>query len=183
MNHDSNDTQKVKLKGDEVAKHNSRDSCWVIIHGRAYDVTDFLPEHPGGPKIILKYAGKDATEEFEPIHPPDTLDKYLDKSKHLGEVDMKTVEKETKEDDPEEQERQERIKRMPILEQCYNLLDFEAVARRVMKKTAWAYYSSGADDEIVSGIDLNGCFSPDTRARHSEKITVPSTRSGSVRAF
>jgi len=38
---------------------------------------------------------------------------------------------------------------MPILEQCYNLTDFEAVARRVMKKTAWAYYSSGADDEIT----------------------------------
>ncbi len=30
------------------------------------------------------------------------------------------------------------------------LLDFEAVAQRVMKKTAWAYYSSAADDEIVS---------------------------------
>ncbi len=23
--------------------------------------TEFLPEHPGGSKIILKYAGKDAT--------------------------------------------------------------------------------------------------------------------------
>ncbi|KAF2196087.1 hypothetical protein GQ43DRAFT_485222 [Delitschia confertaspora ATCC 74209] len=149
MNHDSNDTQKVKLTGDEVAKHNSRESCWVIVQGRAYDVTEFLPEHPGGPKIILKYAGKDATEEFEPIHPPDTLDKYLDKSKHLGEVDMNTVKQEKKEEDPDEQERQERIRRMPILEQCYNLMDFEAVARKVMKKTAWAYYSSGADDEIT----------------------------------
>ncbi|ORY14823.1 FMN-dependent dehydrogenase-domain-containing protein [Clohesyomyces aquaticus] len=149
MNHDSNDTQKRKLTGEEIAKHNSRESCWVIIHGRAYDVTEFLPEHPGGPKIILKYAGKDATEEYEPIHPPDTLDKYLDKSKHLGEVDMKTVEKEEKEEDPDEEARQERIKKMPILEQCYNLMDFEAVAKNVMKKTAWAYYSSGADDEIT----------------------------------
>lgn len=151
MNHSSNDTQAVKLTGDEVAKHNSKDSCWVIVHGRAYDVTEFLPEHPGGPKIILKYAGKDATEEYAPIHPPDTLDKFLDKSKHLGEVDMKTVKVEEKAFDPEEAERQERIKRMPILEQCYNLMDFEAVARRVMKKTAWAYYSSAADDEIVGG--------------------------------
>jgi len=108
-----------------------------------------MPEHPGGPKVILKYAGKDATEEYEPIHPPDTLDKFLDKSKHLGEVDMKTVEKEEKADDPEEADRQARIQRMPILEQCYNLMDFEAVARQVMKKSAWAYYSSGADDEIV----------------------------------
>ncbi len=63
---------------------------------------------------------------------------------------METVEQEEKEFDPDEEERQERIKRMPTLEQCYNLMDFEAVARRVMKKTAWAYYSSGADDEIVS---------------------------------
>ena len=63
---------------------------------------------------------------------------------------METVEQGEKEFDPDEDKRQERIKRMPILEQCYNLMDFEAVARRVMKKTAWAYYSSGADDEIVS---------------------------------
>lgn len=62
---------------------------------------------------------------------------------------MDTVQQE-KESDPDEEERLQRIKFMPILEQCYNLMDFEAVARRVMKKTAWAYYSSGADDEIVS---------------------------------
>ena len=36
-----------KLNGEEVAKHNSRGDCWVIVHGRAYDVTEFLPEHPG----------------------------------------------------------------------------------------------------------------------------------------
>ncbi|KAI2741587.1 hypothetical protein DTO013E5_2380 [Penicillium roqueforti] len=138
-----------KLTGAVVAEHNSKDSCWIIVHGKAYDVTEFLPEHPGGQKIILKYAGKDATEEFEPIHPPDTLDKFLDPSKHLGAVDMATVEQEEKAFDPEEAERQERISRMPHLEACYNLLDFEVVARQVMKKTAWAYYSSGADDEIT----------------------------------
>lgn len=152
MNRDSNNTQAVQLTGEEISKHNSRESCWVIIHGKAYDVTEFLPEHPGGPKIILKYAGKDATEEYEPIHPPDTLDKFLDKSKHLGEVNMSTVTQEEKVEDPDEAERQERIKRMPILEQCYNLMDFEAVAKRVMKKTAWAYYSSAADDELVSSL-------------------------------
>ncbi|KAL2200462.1 FMN-dependent dehydrogenase-domain-containing protein [Corynascus similis CBS 632.67] len=137
------------LTGVEVAKHNKSDDCWVIVHGRAYDVTEFLPEHPGGTKIILKYAGKDATEEFEPIHPPDTLEKYLPKSKHLGPVDMSTVVKEKVEESPEEKERMQRIQQMPALEQCYNLLDFEAVARRVMKKTAWGYYSSAADDEIT----------------------------------
>ncbi|KAI9861946.1 MAG: hypothetical protein M1813_005016 [Trichoglossum hirsutum] len=149
-----------KLLGDEVSKHNSRESCWVVIHGRAYDVTEFLPEHPGGPKVILKYAGKDATDEFDPIHPPDTLDKYLDKSKHLGEVDMSTIANEQKDKDPGEEERQERVKRMPVLEQCFNLADFEAVAKRVMKKTSWAYYSSGADDEIVGYFNAEVWFRP-----------------------
>ncbi|KAJ0388337.1 hypothetical protein COL922a_000600 [Colletotrichum nupharicola] len=137
------------LNGDEIAKHNSADSCWVIVHGKAYDVTDFLPEHPGGSKIILKYAGKDATEEFDPIHPPDTLDKYLEQSKHLGPVDMTSVVAEEKEEDPEEAERLERVEQKPLLSQCYNLMDFEAVARKIMKKTAWGYYSSAADDEIT----------------------------------
>ena len=150
MNQDSASKPEVgSLTGEEIAKHNSKDSCWVIVHGKAYDVTEFLPEHPGGPKIILKYAGKDATEEYEPIHPPDTLDKFLPKEKHLGAVDMQTVEQEEKEESPAEKERQERIKSMPPLEACYNLMDFEAVARHVMKKPAWAYYSSGADDEIT----------------------------------
>ncbi|KAL2177268.1 FMN-dependent dehydrogenase-domain-containing protein [Thermothelomyces heterothallicus CBS 202.75] len=137
------------LTGVEIAKHNKPDDCWVIVHGRAYDVTEFLPEHPGGTKIILKYAGKDATEEFDPIHPPDTLEKYLPKSKHLGPVDMSTVVQVKAEESPEEKERMKRIQEMPALNQCYNLLDFEAVARRVMKKTAWGYYSSAADDEIT----------------------------------
>ncbi|KAI0013118.1 FMN-dependent dehydrogenase-domain-containing protein [Xylariaceae sp. FL0662B] len=137
------------LSGVEVSKHNDKESCWVVIHGKAYDVTEFLPEHPGGMKIILKYAGKDATEEFDPIHPRDTLDKYLDTSKHLGTVDMSTVAKVEEEEDPEESERQKRIQDKPLITQCYNLMDFEAVAKNVMKRTAWAYYSSAADDEIT----------------------------------
>ncbi|KAI1399120.1 FMN-dependent dehydrogenase-domain-containing protein [Hypoxylon fuscum] len=139
----------MALSGVEVSKHDSKESCWVVIHGKAYDVTEFLPEHPGGMGIILKYAGKDATEEFEPIHPPDTLDKYLDKSKHLGSVDMSTVAKIKEEEDPEEAERQQRISDKPLLSQCYNLMDFESVAKKVMKRGAWGYYSSAADDEIT----------------------------------
>ena len=60
------------LDGKEVAKHklplfksdannSSRESCWVIIKGEVYDVTNFLDDHPGGAAIILKYGGTDAT--------------------------------------------------------------------------------------------------------------------------
>ncbi|KAK9467977.1 FMN-dependent dehydrogenase-domain-containing protein [Lipomyces arxii] len=141
----------VSLTGADIAKHNSKESCWVIVHGKAYDVTEFLPEHPGGQKIILKYAGKDATKEFDPIHPSDTLDKYLPAEKHLGTVDMSSVPKEAVDEtiDEAEVQRLDRVARMPPLSQCYNLLDFEDIARQTMRNTAWAYYSSGADDEIT----------------------------------
>jgi L-lactate dehydrogenase (cytochrome) len=70
---------------------------------------------------------------------------------------MTTVVAEATEEDPEERERLQRIHEMPLLEQCYNLMDFEAVARRVMKKGAWGYYSSAADDEIVGTPPTPGC--------------------------
>lgn len=69
---------------------------------------------------------------------------------------MNTVTKEEKEITPEEQERLKLVETKPLLDQCYNLMDFEAVARRIMKKTAWGYYSSAADDEIVGTTGLCG---------------------------
>lgn len=117
------------------------------------------------PTVLLPQ-GKDATEAFEPIHPPDTLDKYLDKSKHLGDVDMGTVAKEARAEDPEEAARLQRVEQKPLLSQCYNLFDFEAVARRIMKKTAWGYYSSAADDEIVRWLSM---MSPCVGGKMKEK--------------
>lgn len=34
----------------------------------------------------MKYAGRDATQAYEPIHPPDALEKHLPLSKHLGSL-------------------------------------------------------------------------------------------------
>lgn len=55
---------------EEVSKHNKKDDVWVIIDGQVLDVTKFLPDHPGGEKAILLYAGRDATEEFNMLHDP-----------------------------------------------------------------------------------------------------------------
>merc|ERR1712137_317251 len=61
---------------DEVAKHNDKNSCWVVLHGRVLDVTTFLKDHPGGELAILTFAGKDASKEFDMIHPPGVVEKY-----------------------------------------------------------------------------------------------------------
>ncbi|KAJ8521171.1 hypothetical protein ONZ45_g2088 [Pleurotus djamor] len=61
---------------DEVAKHNKKDDVWVVIDGQVLDVTSFLPDHPGGEKAIMLYAGRDATEEFNMLHDPKVIPRY-----------------------------------------------------------------------------------------------------------
>merc|ERR1712083_298438 len=54
----------------------TKTDCWVVVNGQVLNVTKFLGEHPGGELAILTFAGKDATEEFDMIHPPDVIPKY-----------------------------------------------------------------------------------------------------------
>ncbi|ORY07221.1 cytochrome b5, partial [Basidiobolus meristosporus CBS 931.73] len=65
---------------EEVAKHNTKEDCWVIVNGQVLDVTKFLPDHPGGAKAILLFAGRDASEEFNMLHKPDVVEKYSPES-------------------------------------------------------------------------------------------------------
>lgn len=52
----------------EVARHKTRDDCWIIVSGKVYDITAWAPHHPGGAGIARIYAGKDATAEFGDYH-------------------------------------------------------------------------------------------------------------------
>merc|ERR1719511_658329 len=61
---------------EEVAKHTKKGDVWVVLHGRVLNVSNFLSQHPGGELAILTFAGKDATAEFDMIHPPDVVEKY-----------------------------------------------------------------------------------------------------------
>ena len=43
---------------DEVKKHTSADDCWIVIKGNVYNVTEFLPDHPGGKKVSWEARGR-----------------------------------------------------------------------------------------------------------------------------
>lgn len=60
----------------EVAKHNKESDCWCIIRGQVLNLTEFLPDHPGGKQSIVMYAGKDATKEFDLVHQAEVIEKY-----------------------------------------------------------------------------------------------------------
>jgi L-lactate dehydrogenase (cytochrome) len=148
--------------------------------------SDPLPPIP-----LRKYAGKDATEEFEPIHPPGVIGDNLPEDKYIGPLDpnsMKetvhiTAEKEQAGGEAESKQKpdldasspsssqaqqrketgnsQQLIKSEPTITQpadrsllpnissILSLHDFEHLANQVMSRKGWAYYSSGADDEIT----------------------------------
>lgn len=52
------------LSSREVSKHNKIDDCWMVVNDKVYDITKYLPYHPGGINIILRYCGKDGTNAF-----------------------------------------------------------------------------------------------------------------------
>ncbi|GMI63261.1 hypothetical protein ScalyP_jg8643 [Parmales sp. scaly parma] len=50
----------------EVSKHNTIESCWILAGNKIFDVTDFLMNHPGGIRSMLRYSGgvKDCTDDM-----------------------------------------------------------------------------------------------------------------------
>lgn len=56
--------ETVSFTTEEVAAHNTENDCWIIIGGSIYDVTTFIPAHPGGEEI-LRACGTDGTVLFQ----------------------------------------------------------------------------------------------------------------------
>jgi cytochrome b involved in lipid metabolism len=64
---------------EEVKAHKSKESAWVIVDGGVFDVTDFLEDHPGGARILLKNCGKDSSEAFWELHSTMVFEKQAKK--------------------------------------------------------------------------------------------------------
>ncbi|KIK99658.1 hypothetical protein PAXRUDRAFT_131602 [Paxillus rubicundulus Ve08.2h10] len=53
-------SKRVRIyTSEDVANHKSAKSCWVTLQGKVYDVTAFVPDHPGGEDLILENGGTD----------------------------------------------------------------------------------------------------------------------------
>ncbi|KAK3392922.1 FMN-dependent dehydrogenase-domain-containing protein [Podospora didyma] len=133
---------------EEVAKHKSADSCWVVLYGNVYDVTEFLPSHPGGSRIILQLAGRDATEDFDPVHPPGTLEENLKPEAKLGIIDAESLTRLQEKERPQQAAKKGDGGKQapPPLHTLLNLDEIEAAAKTQVSKKCWAYYFSAGDD-------------------------------------
>ncbi|XP_061354263.1 cytochrome b5 [Gastrolobium bilobum] len=66
-NKEKGNSTEISKPSPELSQHKSKKDCWLVINGRVVDVTKFLEEHPGGEEVLLEFAGKDATKEFDAI--------------------------------------------------------------------------------------------------------------------
>lgn len=44
----NNEVVNTGITEQDLAKHDTKEDCWVVYSGKVYDVTDYLPRHPGG---------------------------------------------------------------------------------------------------------------------------------------
>jgi isopentenyl diphosphate isomerase/L-lactate dehydrogenase-like FMN-dependent dehydrogenase len=103
----------------------------------------------------LRLAGQDATAEFDPIHPPGTLEENLPLSALLGSVDVTTLPKvaTSKSSEVVPSWRPTAIAAVTAdraipssVAACLNLDDIENLATSKISHKAWAYYFSAGDD-------------------------------------
>ncbi|KAI0008869.1 L-lactate dehydrogenase [Xylariaceae sp. FL0662B] len=147
-----------RLNGAEVAKHNSRESCWLVIHSKVYDVTSFLDQHPGGTIILLKQGGADATTEFDQIHSTDVLND-LPNGSYLGDIDPETagaLNQPTSSAQPKPSSSSASSQgKIPHVSLCVTANDFEAPAKAVLPHKSWVYASSSANAGLSMKANLD----------------------------
>lgn len=52
----------------QVAEHATAASCWSAVNGSVYDLTKWIPLHPGGEAKIKAICGKDGSAAFTGKH-------------------------------------------------------------------------------------------------------------------
>ncbi|MCJ1388312.1 hypothetical protein MMC18_001158 [Xylographa bjoerkii] len=52
---------------EEISQHHTKSDLWLVIHGKVYDVSRYIEDHPGGVDALVEVAGTDATTSYEDV--------------------------------------------------------------------------------------------------------------------
>jgi len=144
---------------EELEKHNSEGDLWIAIEGKVYDMTAYHKMHPGfgGPGIIIKNAGADATGGFRKAKHSPKANGVKD-GLFIGnlEFNVKTE-----------------------LAKMMNLDDIKAKAEEMLTPGALAYYNAGAEDG-TSMAEALSCWDRDWRLRPRNFIDVSNVDVGTT---
>lgn len=148
-------SQVVSLDGkrnitvEELKKHDKPDNLWISVNGQVYDLTQFKRIHPGGTKILEKYAGSNASTIFNKYHAKDIPQKMLSPEEQLGNLEGSLEDAGDLTEVGDSAKREKYLANMPRVSEIYNLNDFEYIARRILSPIAWYYYSAASEDEVT----------------------------------
>jgi cytochrome-b5 reductase len=82
-----NDNMSSKKKISLADVQKNKKNFWTIVHGKVYDMTELLTEHPGGAEVLVAASGRDGSDDFDEVghseHAQQVLEKYL-----VGEFDQ-----------------------------------------------------------------------------------------------
>lgn len=61
----------IRVSPSQLKYHNGRRGreAWTVYQGRVYNITPYLPFHPGGEGELMRGAGRDAEKFFMEVHP------------------------------------------------------------------------------------------------------------------
>ncbi|KAF9881274.1 FMN-dependent dehydrogenase [Colletotrichum karsti] len=134
------------------------DDIWLVINDHVWDFTDFIREHPGGIAVILKCAGKDATDVYSEVHGPNLVKSTLPaahlkgvlaaganmpKPKQSQYFQPSTATSPTQDEQPRTPPQ---ASSKPPLDTLISAHDFEEAASTSLSPKAWAFVSSAATD-------------------------------------
>jgi cytochrome b involved in lipid metabolism len=64
----SNTSVTKSYTASDVALHKNQASCWTIVNGNVYDLTNWIAQHPGGEGTILSICGVNGSAAFNNQH-------------------------------------------------------------------------------------------------------------------
>ncbi|EKM58554.1 uncharacterized protein PHACADRAFT_140585 [Phanerochaete carnosa HHB-10118-sp] len=70
--------QLMRITPSILKQHNKKDDAWSAFNGKVYNITHYLPYHPGGEKELMRVAGRDGTRLFSLTHAWVNVDYMLD---------------------------------------------------------------------------------------------------------
>ncbi|KAF9223361.1 cytochrome b5 [Gyrodon lividus] len=68
----------LRIPPSVLKTHNRKEDAWTAINGKVYNMTPYLPYHPGGEKELMRVAGRDGTKLFSLTHAWVNVDFMLD---------------------------------------------------------------------------------------------------------
>lgn len=86
------DDKQIEITHEVLASKTSVKECWIAYKGDVYDVTRWLPMHPGGMRALMSASGQDATSVMQSLHAPNTLESYMKRVRKVGVLSEKTLE-------------------------------------------------------------------------------------------